>query len=158
RPGPQAARPVARFAVELPTSFDQGVSAGVGLARHGRVFAFGALGDDRVPRLYARPVDQLAPAAIRGTEGALGFALSPKADWVAFVANGQIQKVALAGGPPVVGCVVRGGGGAGGRSASHGASKRPSYLAALRASGACRLQAAHRRLSSRRIRKRRKTA
>ena len=112
RPGPQPARSVARFAVELPTSFDQGVSAGVALARDGRVFVYGALGDDRVPRLYARPVDQLAPAAIRGTEGALGFALSPKADWVAFVANGQIQKVALAGGPPVVVCELPGRGGA----------------------------------------------
>ena len=151
RPGPQPARSVARFAVELPTSFDQGVSAGVALARDGRVFVYGALGDDRVPRLYARPVDQLAPAAIRGTEGALD-ALSRRLTGSPLSPTVRFRK-SLAGGPPVVVCEIPG---RGGRSAFHGASTRPSCLAAPRASGACRRR--HRRLSSRRIRKRRKTA
>ena len=104
RPVSETPRPVARLTVDLPDSARQAVN--IAVARDGRTFLYGALGDDGIPRLYTRRLAQLESMPIRGTENASNAALSPDATWVAFVADGQLKKVALSGGPPIVLCDV----------------------------------------------------
>ncbi|MBI4888392.1 MAG: serine/threonine-protein kinase [Acidobacteria bacterium] len=106
RPEPQGPRPVARLRVDLPDSARGAVNSGVTVSRDGRTFLYSALGDDGVSRLYARQLARLESTVIRGTENAQNPALSPDAAWVAFVADGQLKKVALGGGPPIVLCDV----------------------------------------------------
>jgi eukaryotic-like serine/threonine-protein kinase len=50
-------------------------------------------------RLYVQHLDALGPVVVRGTEGVALGTLSPDATQVAFVADGQLKKVALGGGP-----------------------------------------------------------
>ncbi len=52
--------------------------------------------------LYARPLDQPSATLIPGTEGAVAPFFSPDGEWVAYWVSGQIRKVPLGGGPPVV--------------------------------------------------------
>ena len=106
RPAPQSSQPVARLTIELPAAAQRAVDNGVVVARDGRTFVYSALGDDGVTRLYARRLAQLESVPIRGTENASNATLSPDATWVAFAAAGQLKKVALGGGPPVVLCDV----------------------------------------------------
>ena len=55
-------------------------------------------------RLYLRSLDRPEADPIAGTEGALNPFFSPDGDLVGFWANGQLQKVALAGGLPLPIC------------------------------------------------------
>jgi serine/threonine-protein kinase len=71
------------------------------VAPDGRTIVFSALQKGR-RALYARPLDQPSATLIAGTEGAVYPFFSPDGQWVGYWAAGQIRKVALAGGPPVV--------------------------------------------------------
>ena len=53
-------------------------------------------------RCYARPLDQPSATVIPGTEGAVAPFFSPDGQWVGYWVSGQIWKVPLKGGPPVV--------------------------------------------------------
>lgn len=55
-------------------------------------------------RLYLRALDRPEADPIPATEGALNPFFSPDGEWVGFWADGQLQKVALAGGLPVPLC------------------------------------------------------
>ena len=62
-------------------------------------------------RLYLRPMDQLEPTPIRGTEVALDQAgaarspfFSPDGRWIGFWQDGQLKKVSITGGAPVALC------------------------------------------------------
>ena len=62
-------------------------------------------------RLYLRPLDQLEPTPIRGTEVALdqgGAArkpfFSPDGRWIGFWQDGQLKKVSITGGAPLMLC------------------------------------------------------
>ena len=62
-------------------------------------------------RLYLRPLDQLDPTPIRGTEVALNQAraarnpfFSPDGRWIGFWQDGQLKKVSITGGAPLVLC------------------------------------------------------
>jgi serine/threonine-protein kinase len=50
-------------------------------------------------QLYVRPLDAREAAPLAGTEGADTPFLSPDGQWVAFLAEGQIRKVPIDGGP-----------------------------------------------------------
>ncbi len=106
RPADPGPPPVARLRVDLPDSVRDAVNTGVAVSRDGRTFLYSALGDDGVQRLYARQLAQLESTVIRGTENASNASLSPDAASVVFVADGQLKKVALSGGPPTVLCDV----------------------------------------------------
>ena len=62
-------------------------------------------------RLYLRPLDQLEPTPIRGTEVALDQAgaarnpfFSPDGRWIGFWQDGQLKKVSITGGAPLMLC------------------------------------------------------
>jgi serine/threonine-protein kinase len=101
------ARPLARFALELP--------ANLRLAKDERpVIALSPDGTSLVylltsgasTQLYVRRLDQLEAAPIPGTEGASGPFFSPDGEWVGYYAGGRLKKVSLLGGAPHVICNV----------------------------------------------------
>ncbi|MEX1186422.1 MAG: protein kinase [Gemmatimonadaceae bacterium] len=104
RPMPVPVNPVATFALPLP---DDAPFVETG----GRAIAFSPDGDRIVytgrtkqgeQHLFLRSLRQLQPAAIPGTRDARDPFFSPDGAWIGFVtADDKIQKVALAGGPPL---------------------------------------------------------
>ena len=60
-------------------------------------------------RAYVRPMDQIDAHPIPGTEGAQRAYWSADSREIAFVADGKIQRVLIAGGSPVVICAAPGG-------------------------------------------------
>jgi Tol biopolymer transport system component len=92
---------VARLRIVPPTP-QVGTNSEMVLARDGKLLVYSATGEDAVVRLHVRHLATIEPTPIAGTEGASDPALSPDAAWVAFEAAGQIKKIALAGGPPVL--------------------------------------------------------
>jgi len=92
---------VSRFAMVLPT--DQALSFA---GRH--LIAFSPDGKNLVyaanRQLYLRVMDQLKATPIRGTaEGRSPF-FSPDGQWVGFWAGGQLKKISVTGGAPVILC------------------------------------------------------
>jgi serine/threonine-protein kinase len=55
-------------------------------------------------QLYLRSLNQFKTTPIRGTEGAHSPFFSPDGEWLGFVVNDKLMKVALAGGTPVALC------------------------------------------------------
>jgi hypothetical protein len=64
-----------------------------------RVIFAGTVGDVR--QLYVRALDSDAAVPLAGTLGAESPFLSPGGDWVVFLADGEIRKTPVAGGPVV---------------------------------------------------------
>jgi hypothetical protein len=100
-------RPLARFSIDLP---DQVQLSGAGrdpvaISPDGSRMVYAA---NR--RLYLRALDQLDATAIASTEtgGPNGFAIapffSPDGQWIAFLQERQLRKVAVSGGAPVTIC------------------------------------------------------
>ncbi len=52
--------------------------------------------------LYFRQLDDAAPHQLPGTEGASQPFFSPEGEWIGFFAGGELKKVAVTGGSPVV--------------------------------------------------------
>ena len=59
-----------------------------------------------------RRLDQLQASLLAGTEGGFGPFFSPDGDWIAFFAQGKLQKIAITGGSPVTLCEAPSGRGA----------------------------------------------
>ncbi len=91
---------VARFSVELPEPLGNFAIASFALAPDGSRFAYVA--NDSI---HVRELDQLDARPLPGTEGTEGvpqnLAFSPDGEWIAYWANGQLRKVAIAGGAPL---------------------------------------------------------
>ena len=102
RPPPEATPRAVRFTLALPDS--AAVAPGPAEAS----LAFSPDGGTLVyvggpaRRLWVRPLDELTPRALAGTEGAEMPEVSPDGRWVAFLDGRLLKKVPLAGGAPVV--------------------------------------------------------
>ncbi|MGK2933736.1 MAG: protein kinase domain-containing protein [Gemmatimonadaceae bacterium] len=104
RPRPEPATPVARFAVSLPEN-------AIFLETGGRSIAFSPDGDRILytgtdnagnRHIFLRNLQQLQPSPIPGTRDARDPFFSPDGEWFAFVsADAKLQKIAVAGGPPL---------------------------------------------------------
>ncbi|MEI6670325.1 MAG: protein kinase, partial [Acidobacteriota bacterium] len=92
--------PVIRFSVAVPkgAAFPQ-------ISPDGRLLAF--IGIDG--RIWLRPLDQLDPRPLAGTEDARDPFWSPDNRFLGFFAHGKVQKADVTGGPPIDLCDVTGG-------------------------------------------------
>jgi eukaryotic-like serine/threonine-protein kinase len=70
----------------------------------GRWVTFAAKGPEGKTALWLRPLGDLAARAIPGTEGATFPFWSPDSRFLAFFADGKLQKVDIAGAPPLTLC------------------------------------------------------
>ncbi|MEO6923271.1 MAG: hypothetical protein ABI142_05550, partial [Bryocella sp.] len=68
----------------------------IALSRDGAAFAFVG---DKLDRIWVKQRDVLNPAPIPGTEHATDPVFSPDGRWIAYVANDQLKKVRMDGGP-----------------------------------------------------------
>jgi len=59
---------------------------------------------EKNPQLYIRALDKWAAVPIAGTEGGCAPFLSPDGRWVGFWADGNLKKVPIGGGTPVILC------------------------------------------------------
>ncbi len=101
-----ARRPAAAAGERLQFSISvdrDGEISHMALSANGKMLAF-ISPDERtaVPILHIQRVGAATPAVVPGTEGASYPFWSPDGAYVAFFANGRLQKVAVAGGPPQV--------------------------------------------------------
>jgi Tol biopolymer transport system component len=97
---PDASAQQIRFIVPLPDKL-----SGVELPRispDGRMMAFAAQDSAGRTMIWVRPMNALAVNPLPGTERAGRPFWSPDSRHLAFIADGKIKKVAIAGGPPVV--------------------------------------------------------
>ena len=104
------ARPViTRFTISLPPSDQFSMPrGGLAISPDGRYLAYSASATKTgVQQRYLRPMERNEAALIPGTEGAMGPFFSPDGEWIAFTAGGQLKKVALRGGMPIVVCAKR---------------------------------------------------
>jgi serine/threonine-protein kinase len=80
-----------------------GAGPAVALSADGHLLAFVAHDKGKeTPRLFVRRLDQLQATPLAGTEGARSHFFSPDGQWIAFFADGQLKRVAVGGGAPVV--------------------------------------------------------
>jgi Tol biopolymer transport system component len=71
------------------------------LSADGRLLAYVAPdGTTAAPMLFVQRIGSPAASELRGTEGASYPFFSPDDRWIGFFANGQLQKIPVAGGPP----------------------------------------------------------
>jgi serine/threonine-protein kinase len=104
---PEPPRPVKRFAITLPDGVQFSMPPFwhlVALSPDGTHLVYAAN-----QRLYLKRMDRLEAEPIRGTEGGLADHarspfFSPDGEWIGFWQGGQIKKVAITGGAPVMLC------------------------------------------------------
>jgi Tol biopolymer transport system component len=88
------------------TRFDVDVPAEVStvdmprISPDGRILAFNATDSSGKNRLWVRPLNALVAHPLAGTEGSRRPFWSPDSKFLAFIADGKLQKVDVAGGPP----------------------------------------------------------
>jgi Tol biopolymer transport system component len=92
----------ARFVIDTP-GLPNGNAPGHVLSPNGSILIYVAE-QAGVVRLYRRRMDELEPQPIPGTEGGGQPFFSPDGRWLGFYADGQLKKVALTGGDPIVIC------------------------------------------------------
>jgi Tol biopolymer transport system component len=80
------------------------VGTDVIISPDGTRVVFASRGSDGVTRLNTRALDQAQVTELPDTEGATGPFFSPDGRWVGFRASGQLKKISIDGGLPVVLC------------------------------------------------------
>jgi Tol biopolymer transport system component len=101
REQPPAAEAV-RFALIPPEG--NLLSADFAVSPDGRQVAYVASAAEGVRRILVRRLDALESRALPGTEQAFGLFWSPDSRFLGFFASGQLKKIDIAGGPPLVLC------------------------------------------------------
>ena len=96
---PESETTRARLSISLPPG--QEITSSPAISGDGQIIAYTAqLGTDE-SQLYLRHLDSFEAHAVAGSSGALQPFFSPDGKWVAFFAQGQLQKAEVAGGAPV---------------------------------------------------------
>jgi len=96
---PEPVAPPVHLSIALPPG--QEITSSPAISDDGQIIAYTAqLGTDQ-PQLYLRHLDSFEARLIAGATGADQPFFSPDGKWVAFFAQGQLQKVEAAGGAPI---------------------------------------------------------
>ena len=97
---PESGTTPARFSIALPPG--QEITSSPAISGDGQIIAYAAqLGADE-PQLYLRHLDSFEARAVAGSSGAQQPFFSPDGKWVAFFAQGQLQKAEVTGGTPIL--------------------------------------------------------
>ncbi|HKF44320.1 MAG TPA: protein kinase [Thermoanaerobaculia bacterium] len=99
---PEPPRVATHLAFETP-AFTFSNFRSLAISPDGRRVTYAA-GERAARRLFMRPLDRSEAIPVTGTEDALMPFFSPDGSWIAFIAAGKLQKVSIAGGPPVALC------------------------------------------------------
>jgi serine/threonine protein kinase len=78
----------------------------IAISPDGRRIAYVAEDDTGSAQLYLRELSEFEPKAIAGTSGARHPFFSPDGQWIAFFAEGALQRVSAAGGAPLRICNI----------------------------------------------------
>jgi serine/threonine-protein kinase len=93
-------------------SLGRGIGSAVTLSPDGSQLVFVSQGQDGIPRLFTRRLDEPRAVQISGTQGADAPFFSPDGQWVGFFAQGKLKKTRVEGGEPVPLCEANSGRGA----------------------------------------------
>jgi serine/threonine protein kinase len=95
-----------QFEVYAPPgyTFGNASSGRYAISPDGTKLAFVAIAADGKRSLWVRPLDSSQAILLPGTEGAIGPFWDAASRWIAFGANGKLQKIDVAGGGPQVLC------------------------------------------------------
>ena len=94
--------PLTRLNVDLGPDAVVGVNTTVAISPDGRRIVYPARGPDGKQQLATRLLDQAQPALLPGTEGGADAFFSPDGQWIGFFSSGQMKKIPVQGGAPVV--------------------------------------------------------
>ncbi len=99
---PPAALPLARLTLALPPGLEIGdrASPPIAVSRDGSTLAYVAAAPGSARQLFVRALGTLDSRPLAGTEGAAAPFFSPDGHWLAFVADGKLNKIPLTGGAP----------------------------------------------------------
>ena len=98
-----AVAPAAQLAVSL-FALERPARVSIVLTPDGRRALFVGSRGSPQSQIYERSLDSAEAVALAGTEGATAPFLSPDGEWVAFVADGKIKKMPVAGGAVATVC------------------------------------------------------
>jgi serine/threonine-protein kinase len=73
----------------------------IGLSPDGKTLAYSRR-KDKTRQLFVRRMDQIEPTAVPGAENAVNPFFSPDGRWIAFFADGKLQKIPVSGGTAVI--------------------------------------------------------
>ena len=96
-----------RTAIDLPAGWRLSSDSRIGVSSDGTTLAFVAV-RDLTSQIFLRRLDAIDAHPVNGTRDALHPFFSADGQWLAFVANGALQRVSLAGGAPLRICDVSG--------------------------------------------------
>src|SRR5579864_801320 len=99
---PSVAPLVSRFVLSVPET-DTLITYGLTLSPDGRTVVYVAQRQG-IRQLFRRPIDQIEPTRITGTEGGEFPFFSPDGQWIGFFADGALKKVPAAGGAALTIC------------------------------------------------------
>jgi Tol biopolymer transport system component len=89
----------ARLMIPLPPG--QEITTYPAITRDGRTVAYVTQQGLDAPQLYLRDLNSFEPRAVAGSSGPYQPFFSPDGKWVAFFAQGQLQKAEVSGGAPI---------------------------------------------------------
>ncbi len=93
---------VVRSSILLPGSIS--LAGALAVSPDGRTLAFTAEAADGRAQLWVRPLDSSVARPVPGTVNAVTPFWSPDGNWIAFIQDRQLRKVAVGGGEPVTLC------------------------------------------------------
>jgi Tol biopolymer transport system component len=103
-PGAAPPQAVVRATLLPPENVAFETGSPVTLSHDGRRLVFLGLGEAGAPSLWVRELATGKTEELPGTRGANYPFWSPDDRWLAFLANGKLNKISVAGGPPIVLC------------------------------------------------------
>jgi Tol biopolymer transport system component/predicted Ser/Thr protein kinase len=97
-------RPLMRFSADLGSEAVEGPSITAAISPDGARLAFVARDPGGKQQLATRPLDQVNPTLLPGTENATAPFFSPDGQWIGFFADGKMKKIPVQGGAAVTLC------------------------------------------------------
>ncbi len=92
-------KPSIRFTIPLPPGEE--ITSYPAITRDGRTIAYVTERGANDAQLYLRDLNSFEPRVVAGSSGARQPFFSPDGKWIAFFAQGQLQKAEVSGGAPV---------------------------------------------------------